>query len=554
MSEIDPARPGGSARSLVGRYALLRLLGQGGMGAVWQAHDTLLDRDVAVKEIRLPLLAGSSVEVRDMLVARAIREARAAARLRHPGIVTVHDVVTEDDRPWIVMELVRGRSLADVIREQNLLPVGRAAEIGSHVLEALRAAHRQGVLHRDVKPANILLDDDRVVLTDFGIAAVDGATALTATGQLVGSPSYLAPERINGEPATAAADLWGLGVTLYVAVTGRSPFEREDTAGTLAAVLTSHPEPPAHAGLLWPAIKGMLAKDPGERLTADQAAPLLAAVTRAPDRQPEKQRRRFRPAPGPLPDTAVAPSPTVAAPTAPQIAVGDGPTVAAPPAVSPASPAPEPAGVVTVPRRTAVLAGAVLAVTVLVTALGVHIAVRDDDGAVAAPTSPSSTPATASPAVPSAPVSAPPSDPPGVDGCLLGTWRVTEHRIWGEVSGSRVLYTGGAGAVTTYEMNRTNRTDYTKSQPLTAKHRGDTWSVTYRGVVTERYNAADQLITATGTKSTVVTTLRRNGKVNATEKTVFVPEPATYRCTGDDLNLYSAQGDFSTALTRITGS
>ncbi|RSM67936.1 hypothetical protein DMB66_14560 [Actinoplanes sp. ATCC 53533] len=299
---------------VAGRYRLERALGRGGMGAVWVAHDSLLGRDVAVKEILFPAAGHGSVDPGDPLIKRALREAQAAARLRHPSIVTVHDVIIEDGRPWIVMELVGGQSLADEIRARGLLTEQRTAEIGVRVLDALRAAHRGGILHRDVKPANILLDSDRVVLTDFGIAAIDDATALTRTGQMVGSPAFMAPERINGEPATTATDLWALGVTLYLAVTGRSPFQRDDTQGTLAAILTSKPAAPAHAGRLWPVIKGLLEKDPGRRLTAEPALKLLAAVAQRPAPTAAQKRRRR-----PLWSTSVtldAPLATIAATTA----------------------------------------------------------------------------------------------------------------------------------------------------------------------------------------------------------------------------------------------
>jgi serine/threonine protein kinase len=314
-----------SARVIAGRYRLGRLLGRGGMGAVWQAHDTLLGRDVALKEVWLTATADEPAQPSDPQVRRVLREAQAAARLRHTGIVTVYDVVTDGGSPWIVMELVDGRSLAEVIAEQGLLTERRTAEIGLHVLDALRVAHREGIAHRDVKPANILLEEGRVVLTDFGIAAIDDATAITATGQMVGSPAYLAPERINGQPATAAADLWALGVTLYTAVTGKSPYQRDDALATMAAVLHSRPETPAHAGRLWPVIKGLLDKDPARRLGAEQARELLANVVRtAGDSAAPERRRRWWPVrqprtedtPDGLPGTLVAPSPTLAAPTA----------------------------------------------------------------------------------------------------------------------------------------------------------------------------------------------------------------------------------------------
>jgi hypothetical protein len=289
------------------------------MGAVWAAHDTLLGRDVALKEIYLPDdVAGPD----DPSIRRALREAQAAARLRHRGIVTVHDVVTDDGRPWIVMELIDGPSLAAAVREHGTLPEHRAADIGLQVLDALRAAHRQGVLHRDVKPANILLGDDRVVLTDFGIAAIDDATSITSTGQMIGSPAFLAPERLDGRPATAATDLWALGVTLYTAVTGRPPFPGDDLPSTLAAIVSRSPEPPHGADLLWPVIDGLLAKDPERRLTADQAHTLLSAIVR--EQQPAVTGRDpvARPFSGPPaihpghPASGAAPSATAASPEA----------------------------------------------------------------------------------------------------------------------------------------------------------------------------------------------------------------------------------------------
>jgi serine/threonine protein kinase len=253
-----------SDRVIAGRYRLARVLGRGGMGRVWLAHDELLDRDVAIKEI----LASIDQEASR----RAMREARAAAQLKHPNIVTVYDVVNYDEQPWIVMELVEGQSLA----EAGPLPEERIAEIGLAMLGALNLAHQRGILHRDVKPANILLDGDRVVLTDFGIAAISGDTALTATGRLIGSPEYIAPERINGDEATAAADLWALGITLYSALTGRSPFQRSDIQTTYAAVLASDPVRPPQATRIWPAIEGLLVKNPARRLTIDGTIGLLA--------------------------------------------------------------------------------------------------------------------------------------------------------------------------------------------------------------------------------------------------------------------------------------
>ncbi|MBZ4324216.1 serine/threonine-protein kinase, partial [Streptomyces huiliensis] len=208
---------------LAGRYRLLGRLGSGGMGVVWRAFDEVLGREVAVKEVRAPEhLREADVRV---LHARLVQEARAAARISHRSVITVHDVVEERGRPWIVMELVRGRSLADVLEADGLLSPREAARVGSAVLRALRSAHAAGVLHRDVKPANVLLQDDgRVVLTDFGIALVEGTGTLTRTGDVIGSPDYLAPERALGKHPGTPSDLWSLGATLYAAVEGMSPF------------------------------------------------------------------------------------------------------------------------------------------------------------------------------------------------------------------------------------------------------------------------------------------------------------------------------------------
>ncbi len=244
------------------------------MGVVWQAKDEVLHRDVAIKEILHPAGPGT--------LGRPLREARAAAALRHPGIVTVHDIVEHDGRPWIVMELINGRSLAQLLHDDGPLPEQRAADVGLQVLQALNMAHRKGIVHRDVKPANILLDGDRAVLTDFGIAAMADATVLTGTHQLIGSPEYIAPERINGSPTGPAADLWALGVTLYYAVSGRSPFHRSDTQECLAAVLGHDPDPLPHAARLESAIHGLLHKDPALRFTAHQSAELLSTAASSP--------------------------------------------------------------------------------------------------------------------------------------------------------------------------------------------------------------------------------------------------------------------------------
>ncbi|WP_433474242.1 serine/threonine-protein kinase [Spirillospora sp. CA-142024] len=261
--------------SLAGRYRPSGELGRGGMGTVWRARDETLNRDVAVKELVLP--RETSEARRELAVQRALREARAAARLRHPSIITVHDVVLADGRPWIVMELLSGRSLDRIVKDDGPLDPRRVAALGIEMLDALSTAHEHGVLHRDVKPANVFLrDDGRAVLTDFGIASLAGDVPLTRPGALIGSPAYMAPERIRGEPGGPPSDLWSLGATLYALVEGRTPFARSTPMGVLGAVLADEPAAPRRAGPLAGLLLRLLAKDPDARPTADQVRRELA--------------------------------------------------------------------------------------------------------------------------------------------------------------------------------------------------------------------------------------------------------------------------------------
>ncbi|MFE7896336.1 serine/threonine-protein kinase [Streptomyces sp. NPDC057424] len=275
----------GAGRLIAGRYRLLAKLGHGGMGTVWRAKDETVDREVAVKEPRVP----EHLPERERANAfeRMRREARAAARLDHPAVVDVHDVAVVEDQPWIVMELVRGRSLGDALQE-GTLSAREAARIGLEILGALEAAHAAGILHRDVKPDNVLLGRyDRVVLTDFGIAQIEGETNLTDTGGFVGSPEYIAPERVLGQRPGPASDLWSLGVVLYAATEGVSPFRRSNTPATLQSVLNATPAPPASArGPLAEAINGLLDKDPARRPSAAQVRALLEAAAHPPAAQP----------------------------------------------------------------------------------------------------------------------------------------------------------------------------------------------------------------------------------------------------------------------------
>ncbi|MCM9078688.1 serine/threonine-protein kinase [Streptomyces spororaveus] len=266
-----------SDRVISGRYRLLEPIGRGGMGTVWRARDEVLAREVAVKEVRAP--AGLEPAELERLYRRLEREAWAAARVSHRGVVTVYDVASEDGRPWIVMELVRGLSLADVLEAEGPMTPQRAAHVGEQVLAALRSAHDSGVLHRDVKPGNVLIaNDGRVVLGDFGIATLEGSSAITMPGELVGSPEFLAPERALGRDPGPASDLWALGVMLYAAVEGVSPFRQATPLDTLRAVVDAELPPPRRAGALEPVLEGLLRKDPAERLPAAEAARMLRVV------------------------------------------------------------------------------------------------------------------------------------------------------------------------------------------------------------------------------------------------------------------------------------
>jgi tRNA A-37 threonylcarbamoyl transferase component Bud32 len=264
---------------LAGRYRLADTIGSGGMGRVWRAHDEVLHRAVAIKELTAALYVSESDQER--LLHRTRAEARAAARINHSAVVTVHDVLDHDARPWIVMELIEGGSLADAVKERGRIEPAEAARIGLWVLRALRAAHSAGVLHRDVKPGNVLISHDgRVLLTDFGIAQIEGDTTITRTGEVVGSVDYLAPERVRGHDPGPASDLWALGATLYTAVEGRSPFRRTSPIGTMQAVVEEEPAEPVNAGVLGPVLTALLRKDPAARPGAAEAERMLAEAAR----------------------------------------------------------------------------------------------------------------------------------------------------------------------------------------------------------------------------------------------------------------------------------
>ncbi|MEU9171857.1 protein kinase [Streptomyces sp. NPDC048420] len=300
---------GDTFRVIAGRYRLEARIGRGGMGVVWRATDQRLGRQVAVKEI--PLDETLSAEDARLQRERTLREAGAVARLRHPHIIVVHDVVEQDERPYIVMELIDGGSLADRISAHGPFGAAEAARIGADLLGALRAAHAAGVLHRDIKPANVLVEAEtgRVVLTDFGIAQVAGATTLTETGSFVGSPEYTAPERMSGVRTGPEADLWSLGALLCTALSGESPFRRDSLGGILHAVVIDEIRPPVEAAPLLPVVRGLLERDPERRLDAVEAERMLRAFRetgrtpprRAPERSytPTQRNLPLRRSPGP---------------------------------------------------------------------------------------------------------------------------------------------------------------------------------------------------------------------------------------------------------------
>ncbi|MEU9603112.1 protein kinase [Streptomyces sp. NPDC048057] len=334
----------GAGVLLAGRYRLVESIGRGGMGRVWRARDEVLHRVVAVKE----LTAGKYASDADRIVlhARTQKEARAAARITHPGVVTVHDVLEHDQRPWIVMQYVDGPSLAEAAKEAEGLSALEAARIGLRVLRALGAAHAAGVLHRDVKPANVLLArDGNVLLTDFGIAAIEGDSTITRTGEIIGSIDYLAPERVRGADPGPASDLWSLGATLYAALEGQSPFRRTSPLSSMQAVVSEEPARPAHAGPLEPVIMALLAKDPEARPVGSEVERMLRAVVAELEgtvrlAPAQTAAIRTRPEPAPAVAASAAAAPVVApaghdtsAPTraVPHSDAGDASTAATPP-------------------------------------------------------------------------------------------------------------------------------------------------------------------------------------------------------------------------------
>ncbi|GAA3113738.1 hypothetical protein GCM10010466_01050 [Planomonospora alba] len=268
----------GRPRLLGDRYRLLSPKGRDGQGIVWRAHDLRLRRDVAIKEIR-PRFRADGADLKEAR-RRAMREARSAGRLSHPAVIAVHDLLEEDGRLWIVMELLEALTLEETVGHLGHLPVHWTAWIGFQLLGGLRHAHGAGVLHRDINPGNILLTGERVVLSDFGIAALNGDPSTSTTVPVHCAPAYVAPERLRGRPANPSADLWSFGASLYFAVEGRPPYPGSDALQVLGRAMSRDPDPPLRAGPLGAVLRGLLRRPPAERITADHAARLLSEILR----------------------------------------------------------------------------------------------------------------------------------------------------------------------------------------------------------------------------------------------------------------------------------
>jgi eukaryotic-like serine/threonine-protein kinase len=364
-------------RMVANRYALRAPLGRGGMGVVWRAQDAVLGREVAVKEVVFPPTMPS--EERRPAQARVMREARAAARLNHPGAVTLYDVVQDRGGTFIVMELVEAPTLADLVRDQGPLPVERVAEIGVQVAGALEAAHAAGIVHRDVKPGNVMVGERGTAkLADFGIASLQGDPQLTSTGLVIGSPAYMAPEQARGEESGPPADFWALGATLFYAVEGEPPFDRGTSIATLAAVVNDPPRTPRRAGPLTGLITALLAKDPADRPTGPALRAELARLATRPAPPTE-----VLPAHGP---GRTVPIPAGPAPAGPAPA---DPTPVPPPPLRPAPERPLLPPAPAVDRRGRGRLAGVLALLVVLGLAGVVLAVNlrsGDDNPTAAPT------------------------------------------------------------------------------------------------------------------------------------------------------------------------
>ena len=379
------------------RYELLETVGRGGFGVVWRACDTLLERHVAVKEVHIPgfLDEQDRVDLRE----KVLKEARAAARLDHPGAVTVYDVIDDDGRPVIVMELVEAPTLAQLVAERGPLPPAEVAHIGLEVLAVLEAAHEHGIVHRDVKPANVMVaDSGRVRLGDFGVAAILDDPTVSTSGAVTGSPAYMAPEQATNKGAVAESDLWSLGATMYFAVEGQPPFDKGAAVPTLASIVQDPPRPAERAGALQPVLAGLLVKSPSERLRPPELRERLAAVASGTPAAPRVDDTAVlsleETAPAPVAPAPVTPAPPPPPPPPPERVVDSRPhttpdrphprPVSAAP--RPVAPAPAPA-----PRRRVPAALVGVVALVVVALIGILLATRHSGSPSSTATSPSTT-------------------------------------------------------------------------------------------------------------------------------------------------------------------